>query len=230
MEDTENIDKKKVKRKPRGRKIRRVEKPKKKDITPERKPKKIGYMRVSTEKQDMALQLDALVAAGVAPEDIYRDTISGSKITREGRDACLKALIAGDTLCVWKLDRFSRSLKDILDKLDMLMARGVRFVSLTQNLDTQTPVGRAMIQMIGIFAEFERETIRERVKAGIRAKIESGEVVRWGRRPQVEYENEEIVRLLQSGMTQREVARTTGVSKTTVQRVWNRYNSTKRRK
>lgn len=216
MQDTDLIDKTSPKRKPRGRKIRRVEKAKKKDEKPTRAPLKIGYMRVSTEKQDHGLQRDALLAIGILEENIFQDTISGSKISREGRNACLKFLQPGDTLYVWRLDRFSRKLRDILEHLEMFVDKGIGFVSITQSLDTTSPTGRAMIQMIGIFAEFERETIRERVTAGIASKRQGR---RWGRKPAVDYDEAEIIKLLKLNHSQREVAAMTGVSKATVQRV-----------
>ena len=215
-QNTENKAKKKLKRKPRGRKIRREQKNKKKIVTKAiRGPRKIGYMRVSTEKQEHTLQYDALIGEGIAPDDIFQDTISGSKITREGRDACLKFLIPGDKLYVWKLDRFSRSLLDILTKLQKFEQENIGFVSITQNLDTTTPMGKLMVQIMGAFAEFERETIRERVKAGIKAKRESGEIKQWGRKPSVEYNEEEILHLLKENSI-RKVSKITGVPKSTV--------------
>ena len=223
---TENKEKIQVKKKPRGRKIKRREKPKKVPITYSRNPTKIGYMRVSTEKQDHALQYDSLVAAGVLPEHIFKDTISGSKVSREGRDACLKYMIPGDTLYVWKLDRFSRSLKDILNKLDEILAMGINFVSITQNLDTSTPTGRAMVHMIGLFSEFERETIRERVIAGIKAKRDSGEIERWGRKPTVEYDEKEVLNLLLKKSI-REVSKITGVPKSTILNIKKRNERSK---
>lgn len=207
--------KKDLKRKPRGRKIVRREKPVKKEI---RKPQILGYMRVSTEKQDHALQRDALLKYGVPEENIFQDTISGSKVTREGRDRLLKHLVEGDTVVVWKLDRFSRSLKDILDKLEDFMHRGIFFVSLTQQIDTTTPTGRAMMQMIGIFAELERETIRERVKAGIQASRAAEPNKKWGRKASVDYDEKEILTLLKTNSV-RAVTKLTGVKKSTVQAI-----------
>lgn len=211
----ENMEENKPKRKPRGFKIKPRQKPKKDVIKNTREPLKVGYMRVSTEKQDHTLQFDALVAAGVSPENIYKDTVSGSKITREGRDACMKFLLPGDTLMVWKLDRFSRSLKDILTHLDDFYKKGIGFISVTQSLDTTTPAGRAMIQMIGIFAEFERETIRERVKAGIQAARSADPNLRWGRKASVDYNEAEILSLLKKHST-RAVSKITGVPKSTI--------------
>lgn len=221
------IEKKKVKRKPRGRKIRKeIKKPAKKPETL-RKPTLIGYMRVSTEKQDHSLQHKALIEAGVEEENIFQDTISGSRVNRKGRDECLKYLIEGDTLVVWKLDRFSRSLKDLLTKLDELEQKGVGFKTLTQNIDTTTPAGRMMMQIVGAFAEFEREMIRERVKAGIQEKMKNSKQ-RWGKRPAVDYSEKEIKKLIREGLTQRQVAKQIGVSKSTVQRIYKTMRIKKR--
>lgn len=217
MERFEMKEKNKVIRKPRGRKIKRAPEKKKKTAVPPRKPRFIGYIRVSTERQDHALQRDALIEAGVAPEDIFQDTISGSRITRKGRDACLKFLIPGDTLIVWKIDRFSRSLKDLLNQLDDLDRREVGFRSITQQIDTTTPAGRMMMQMVGAFAEFERELIRERVKAGIKATMENGRD-RWGKRPDSEYDPKEVKELRKT-MSVRAVARKIGISPATVSRI-----------
>jgi len=211
-------EKKKVIRKPRGKKIRRAVEKKKKTTEDTRKPRLIGYIRVSTEKQDHGLQKDALIEAGVSPEDIFQDTISGSKVSRKGRDACLKFLISGDTLVVWKIDRFSRSLKDLLNQLDELDRRDIGFRSITQAIDTTTPAGRMMMQMVGAFAEFERELIRERVKAGIKATMEGGRK-RWGKAPAVDYDADEIKALRKKGKSVREVSRITGASPATVSRI-----------
>lgn len=206
------IEENKPKRKPRGKKIvRREIKPKK--ITHE--PKIVGYMRVSTEHQDHALQYDALHAAGVKDENIYKDTISGSKISRNGLEKCLKSLEAGDVLVVWKIDRLSRKLYDMVDMMRDLEKRNVGFKSLTQDIDTTVPSGRMMLHILFIFAEFERETIRERVKAGIKAKRDSGEIKQWGRKPKIEYDEQEILKMLKN-QSIREVSRFTGVPKSTV--------------
>lgn len=219
--DKQDIDmtkKNKTIRKPRGYKIRPREEKVKKSAKPRREPTLIGYMRVSTEKQDMLLQMEAMFEAGIEWDNIYADTISGSKINRKWRDKCLNSLIPGDTLYVWKLDRFSRSLMDLLNKLNDLEKKEVNFVSLTQDLDTSTPIGRMIVQVIGAFAEFEREIIRERVTAGIRAKTASGNV-RWGRQPAVDYDKEEVKYLLREKIPQRQIAKIIGISKSTVSNV-----------
>lgn len=206
------IEQNTTKRKPRGKKIVRREIKPKKII---REPKIVGYMRVSTEHQDHTLQYDALTAAGVKDENIYKDTISGSKISRIGLEKCLKSLEAGDVLVVWKIDRLSRKLYDMVDMMRDLEKRNVGFKSLTQDIDTTVPSGRMMLHILFIFAEFERETIRERVKAGIKAKRDSGEITQWGRKPKIEYDEHEILKMLKN-QSIREVSRLTGVPKSTV--------------
>src|SRR5450759_298687 len=118
---------------------------------------KYGYARVSTEDQTPALQLAALKRAGC--KTVFKDAgLSGATIKRPALTRCLKALQPGDTLIVWKLDRLGRSLRDLITMLDDLRARGVKFRSLTEAIDTDTPTGRAMWQMIGVLAELERST------------------------------------------------------------------------
>lgn len=219
-EHIEMIDENKPIRKPRGFKIKPREKPKKETIINTREPLKIGYMRVSTKKQDHALQYDALLAAGVLPENIFKDTISGAKVADSGpgREACIAFLQNGDTLMVWKLDRFSRKLLDVLKHIEFLGKKGIHFVSLTQNLDTSTPMGMAMVQIMAVFADLERETIRERVKAGIAASRASDPTKKWGKKPKVAYDEDEVMRLLKKN-TVRAVAKITGVPKSTIQKI-----------
>ncbi len=221
-------DKKKVTRKPRGRAIERKEKKRKKTSHKKvREPTLIGYMRVSTEMQDHTLQYDALLKAGVDPENIFQDTMTGSKITRDGLAKCLKFCIRGDTIIVWKIDRFSRKTKDMLELVENLDERGISIRSTTQPLDTSTPMGKMILTSLAMFAEFERETIRERVKAGIKAKKEADKKLRWGRQPATDYDPVAIRRDKRSGMKVRQIAKLHGVSIATVSRV---CNSRKKRK
>src|SRR5713101_4332622 len=125
---------------------------------------KIGYCRVSTDDQNPDLQLTALKRAGC--RKIFTDKATGAHAKRPALATCLKALKAGDVLIVWKLDRLGRSLHDLIGLLDALKGRGVAFRSLTESIDTATPTGRAMWQMVGILAELERSLIQERTKAG----------------------------------------------------------------
>ena len=134
---------------------------------------KIGYIRVSDDDQTEALQIDALNAAGC--EVIYGDHgISGTITERKGLDDVLAELGQGDTFIVWKLDRLGRSTIHLLLLLDELRQRGVDFVSLTQGIDTTTSVGRMVYGQLAVFAEFEREQIRERTKAGMAAAKKRG--------------------------------------------------------
>lgn len=145
----------------------------------------IGYMRVSKQdgSQCLDLQADALIQAGVAPERIYKDLCSGRKDARPGLDACLKALQPGNTLVVWKLDRLGRDLKHLVNTVDDLRKREVGFKVLTGNgaqIDTTTPNGRLCFGIFAALAEFERELIAERTRAGLAAARARG---RKGGRP-----------------------------------------------
>jgi len=126
---------------------------------------KIGYARVSTDDQDTGAQLAALKRARCSK--IFEDRASGAGIDRPQLQAALKELEPGDELIVWKLDRLSRSLLQILQLLSLIEEKGAAFRSMTEAIDTTTPAGRALMQMVGTFAEFERAIIRERTKAGI---------------------------------------------------------------
>lgn len=143
---------------------------------------KYGYARVSTDDQNPALQLSALKKAGC--KTVFRDDgISGATTKRPALLRCLKSLEAGDTLIVWKLDRLGRSLRDLIHMLDDLKHRGIKFQSLTEAIDTETPTGRAMWQMIGVLAELERSLITERTRAGVKAA--QGRGVKFGRKPKL---------------------------------------------
>lgn len=136
--------------------------------TPKPVGRKIGYVRVSDTEQTEALQIDALKQAGC--DVIYGDHgVSGSIAKRKGLDELLACLKDGDTLVVWKLDRLGRSTIHLLQLLDDLRTRGVDFQAITQGIDTTTAVGRMLYGQLAVFAEFEREQIRERTKAGMRA-------------------------------------------------------------
>ncbi|MBO6893966.1 MAG: recombinase family protein [Roseibium sp.] len=137
---------------------------------------KIGYVRVSDDDQTEALQVDALTHAGC--EAIYGDHgVSGSVIQRRGLEDVLGALEAGDTLVVWKLDRLGRSTTHLLLMLDELRQRDVGFIAVTQSIDTTTAIGRMVYGQLAVFAEFEREQIRERTKAGMKAAKKRGKHV-----------------------------------------------------
>lgn len=133
----------------------------------------IGYARISTGDQSLDLQRNALQGAGC--ERIFDDVMSGAKPKRPGLNRCLRALEAGDTLVVWKLDRLARSLKSLIEVMQHLDGRKIGFRSLTQAVDTTTPSGRMMLGILGVVAEFERDLIIERTNAGLQAARERGQ-------------------------------------------------------
>lgn len=138
-----------------------------KDIT-HKTGRKIGYARVSDQDQNEELQIEALKAAGC--EVIYGDYgVSGACVTRRSLDTLLRDLSEGDTLVVWKLDRLGRSTLHLLQLLEDLRQNKVDFIAITQGIDTTTAVGRLLYGQLAVFAEFEREQIAERTKAGMAA-------------------------------------------------------------
>ena len=142
----------------------------------------IGYARVSTHDQNLDLQLDALMKAGCDTKYIYKDTISGAKTERKGLSDALSHLRDRDTLVVWRLDRLGRTLKQLIELINDLNARGIGFRSLQENIDTTTSGGKLVFHIFGALAEFEREVIRERTNAGLKAARARG---RLGGRPKV---------------------------------------------
>lgn len=165
-----------------------------------------GYARVSTDEQKVDHQMDALTAHGVERDNIFVEKVSGASRKRPALERCRKALRQGDTLVVTSLDRLSRNLGWMILFMDDLTRAGILFRSLTQSIDTSTPQGRLMMQLLGAFAEFEREMIRTRTKAGVRARMARGGKV--GRELQVDLVEAE--RLIKSGLTVAEAARRMG--------------------
>lgn len=176
---------------------------------------KIGYARVSTDDQNPDLQLTALKQAGCGK--IFTDKATGANVKRPELEKCLQALKAGDTLTVWKLDRLGRSLRDLITMLDDLKGQGVAFQSLTEAIDTETPTGRAMWQMIGILAELERSLIQERTKAGRAVAMARG--VKMGRKPRLSAQQKAHARkLIEQGERVDTVAKSLTVSRRTLYR------------
>ncbi|NDK57348.1 recombinase family protein [Pontibacter fetidus] len=140
---------------------------------------KIGYARVSTQDQKLELQLDALSHYGC--DHIYKEKKSGKSKERPELEKIITQLRAGDTVVVWKLDRLGRSLRDLIDLVAEFKQRGVDFVSLQDGINTATATGRFTFNIFASLAEFEREIIRERTKAGLDAAKARG---RKGGRPQ----------------------------------------------
>lgn len=135
----------------------------------------IGYVRVSTNDQNTDLQRNALNCAGC--ELIFEDKISGTKAERPGLKKLLRTLSEGDTLVVWKLDRLGRSMRHLVVLVEELRERGINFRSLTDAIDTSTPMGRFFFHVMGALAEMERELIVERTRAGLAAARRKGESV-----------------------------------------------------
>ncbi|MGW8957638.1 MULTISPECIES: recombinase family protein [Bacillales] len=140
----------------------------------------IGYARVSTHDQNLDLQKDALIQAGC--KRIFTDVVSGSTSSRSGLDEALDYVREGDTLVVWKLDRLGRSLKHLIETINILNEEGIAFRSLQENMDTSTSGGKLIFHVFGALAEFEREMIQERTQAGLSAARARG---RLGGRPKV---------------------------------------------
>lgn len=138
----------------------------------------IGYARVSTGEQNLDLQIDELKKAGC--ENIFNDELSGTKSERPGLEEALAFVRVDDTLVAWRLDLLGRSLKDLVQKVEDLNARGVDFCSLHENIDTVSPGGKFQFHIFSALAEFERDLIRERTMAGLRAARARG---RFGGRP-----------------------------------------------
>lgn len=134
----------------------------------------LGYARVSTVVQDEALQLDDLTAAGCVR--IYTDHVSSRVARRPELDKLLDRVDAGDTIVVWRLDRLGRSLTELISIVTALGERGVQLRSLREDLDTSTPTGRLLFHIMASIAEFERDLIQERTKAGLAAARARGRV------------------------------------------------------
>jgi len=174
---------------------------------------KIGYARVSTTDQNPALQLAALKKERC--RRIFTDKASGASQKRPELNKCLKSLKAGDVLIVWKLDRLGRSLRDLITLLDELKGQGVKFKSVTEAIDTETPTGRAMWQMVGVLAELERSLIQERTKAGREAAKRRG--VKLGRKPKLSPQQVAHARkLIAQGERPTQVAQLLGVARSTL--------------
>lgn len=177
---------------------------------------KIGYARVSTDEQNLRMQLDALEAFGV--EKIFEDRgVSGSAVIKPALRECLEFAREGDELVVWRLDRLSRSLKELIELADALGQRNLAFRSLHEQIETVSPAGRLFFHIVGALAEFEREIIRARTREGMDAARRAGK--RLGRPPAISDEQWREAKALMSGPNPKkpaEVARLLGVTRQAV--------------
>jgi len=175
----------------------------------------IGYARVSTADQNLALQYDALKQAGC--ERIFEDKVSGSHAERVGLNQAMDMLRKGDTFVVWKLDRLGRSVGKLVETVEKLEKRGIDFKSLTDSIDTSTPSGRFFFHVMASLAQMERELIAERTKAGLEAARLLGR--KGGRKRKMsESKLESARKLLASGIPPKEVAKNLGISVPTLYR------------
>lgn len=176
----------------------------------------IGYARVSTQDQDTAAQISSLQSAGC--EIIFQEKASG-RWERPELHHLLRQLRKGDIVVVWKLDRLSRSLKDLLMIMEKIQCTGAGFKSLTEAIDTTSPAGRMMMQIVGSFAEFERAMLRERTCNGLNAARKEGRI--GGRRHKLTTnQQQEIVQLISSGKkTSADAARLFNVHPSTITRL-----------
>ena len=179
---------------------------------------KIGYARVSTKDQNLDSQLDALNKAGC--EKIYQDKISGREYNREGLKACIEYLRPGDTLVICRLDRLGRSVKETLDLCDRFNNRDIKLVSLQDNLDTSTAVGRFTMQILASLAEYNRNLIVEGCQAGIEVAKKRG--VKFGRREGTKVpkpKKNAVLKLYKSGTPISDIKEITGVK--SIQTIYN---------
>ena len=142
----------------------------------------VGYARVSTEDQSLELQTQALLKAGVLPDNLHVEKISGASAKRPALDLAIKDLREGDTFIVWRLDRLARSVRQLYARLDQIYAKGAYFKSITESFDFGTVAGKLVLGVLALVAEFERQLTIERTSAGIAAlNARKGADHKWGR-------------------------------------------------
>ncbi len=180
----------------------------------------IGYARVSTKDQSLDMQLDALEKA--CCDRIFQEKVTGAKDDREQLNCALEMLREGDKFVVYKLDRLARSTLKLLKVSEQLEQQGVELVSIQDNIDTTTPMGKAMFRMLAVLAELERDMIRERTKSGLEAARARG---RKGGRPKKN--SKKVEQALKMYYTKQftiaEITEVTGVSSSTLYRNLNNF-------
>ncbi len=179
---------------------------------------KIGYARVSTEDQNLDLQLDALQQRGCTK--IFKEKMTGTTRRRPALNKAIKALKPGDVLVVWKLDRLGRSLQDLIEILKLLESYGVGFHSISDGIDTTSSCGRLLFHIIGAIAEFECNQISERTKAGLQAARRRG--VKLGRPCSINPQQLALAQSLSDDLSPKVIAAQLNVSRTTLWRAMSR--------
>lgn len=190
----------------------------------------VGYARVSTQDQNLDLQTTALRKAGVLADNLHVEKLSATAKDRPALDLAIKDLREGDTLLVWRLDRFARSMRDLYARLDRVYAKGAKFRSLTENFDFDTFTGKFVLGILGLVAELERQLIAHRTSAGIRTwKEKTGQD--WGRqRVMTEAKIAKAGKMLNGGMSGPQVAAKFNLSTAAIYAYWKLDRSaTKRR-
>jgi DNA invertase Pin-like site-specific DNA recombinase len=178
-------------------------------------PRIVGYARVSTEEQNLDMQISALIRAGALPENIHSEHVSAVAKRRPRLEMALRDARSGDTFLVWKLDRLARNMDDLLRLVKHFHDNNIAFKSVQDAIDTSTPIGQFMIHMLGAVAQFERDLTVERTKAGVRAHRERGGKI--GQPAKIvgkKYERGE--RMFKAGKSVTEVAAALGTTPTTV--------------
>jgi DNA invertase Pin-like site-specific DNA recombinase len=185
----------------------------------------VGYARVSLPEQQLALQEDALQQAGC--EKIYSDTVSSTQAERPGLTMAIEVLRAGDTFVVWKLDRLGRSLSHLVAMVNDLQHQGIHFKSLQENIDTTSGAGKLVFHFFAALAEFERDLIRERTRAGLAAARARGK--RGGRPKALNAKQEALARALYNAkeLSVKELCPLLGIGKTTFYRYLNQTETTR---
>ena len=180
----------------------------------------VGYARVSTQDQNLALQTTALKRAGVKDDNLHVEKVSATSKNRNALDLAIKDLREGDTLLVYRLDRFARSMRDLYARLDRVYAKGAKFKSLTENFDFDTFTGKFVLGILGLVAELERQIIAHRTSAGIKTwKEKTGE--NWGRqRVMTEAKIAKAGKLLNGGMSGPKVAAQFNLSTAAIYAYW----------
>jgi DNA invertase Pin-like site-specific DNA recombinase len=182
----------------------------------------IGYARVSTEDQHLDMQIAAIEKYAADKNDrllLFSEKESGGKADRKKLKKALDQLQQGDTFVIYKLDRLARSTKQLYEIHEILEKRGVNFVSLSDSIDTNTAVGKAMFGMIAVFAEFEKNLIQERTRAGLEAARRKGHT--GGRPPLTQSQKSQIIKLFEAGEKATDIAKEYGIGRSTVYKVVN---------